>query len=114
MGVMKIRHALLVPLLTVLILSLSHCASTPTDHYRSQIEPLLGKGTKAQVNALFGEPALCHAQSGVETCEYRVVRSLADAKTCPNILDSRPQDTFHAYFNESGTLKDWQPLNIQP
>jgi len=92
------------PFLLCLFFGMAGCSSTPADHYRKQLEPLIqsGKHLKAEVDALYGAPRFCAKTADGETCEYFVSPKPGAAAT----------DVLHVYFDHQDAVTGWEPLYL--
>ena len=98
------------------------CTEPRIKRYENQLEPLVNKGKKLQIGKMLGQPVKCEPLEALERCEYRTARERNDpvpvvfkreSAMGPDVSPYEYFDVLHLFYDDSGVLKEWQPIVVK-
>jgi len=98
------------------------CSHSPLKRLEEAMDPMIGK-KRVEVESAVGQPVQCQPLQGSTRCEYRTLigrneQAPAAHKPEPGMgPDLSPYEFFdviEAFYDETGTLKDWHALSVKP
>jgi hypothetical protein len=105
------------------LLFFTACTEARIKKYEDLLEPMLGKAEKPQIDKLLGSPASCAPIETYQRCEYRTSQGRNDpvpfvgrknAAMGPDLSPFEYFDVLALTYDGFGTLREWEPIAIQP